>query len=58
MKRERDLNNCCGKTIRYMYRGEPTWEIKHRAGQEEARLYIHVGHGEYIALPVFGSKLK
>ena len=45
MKRDRDLNNCCGKNIRY--REEPTAEIKPRSGQEETRLYI--GHRDFIA---------
>ena len=45
MKGELDLNNCCGKNIRY--REASNGEIKPRAGQEEARFYI--GHGEYIA---------
>jgi len=51
MKRERDSNNCCGKNIRY--RGEPTGEIKPRAAQEEARLYI--GHEEYVACHLFSG---
>ena len=51
MKRERDWDNCCGKSIRY--KEEPTGEIKPRTGQEEARFYI--GHGEYIGIYIFGE---